>query len=411
MVRLSTLIGCVLAIHASTANADDPAPSATLTEHDVIISALGRAPLRDSIEGAITAEEGRADAARAYPNPELSYAREQTFGNAGTAENYLVAAQTIDIARRRHRRGQAGDLRARAIRQDGETTRLSIAATARQRFYEALYRQKRVATLERWVAHVGEALDIVTRREKRGDAAAYDRKRLEREQTVTNGRLATERAQLAAARARLSAMLGAASKTGDATGTLLPDADPPDAEALTASSLKRPDFAALDLLARASDLDRTAAARWWLPDLRFELGWKGVDLGAAGRTDGFVAGASLAFPLWDRSEGLDRIAQGEARAARGRRALLASEVVGEIAGAREEAISLRRAAIDFRRKTASGDLVHMATVGYEAGEVSVLELLDAYRGAAEDETTSLEMELSARRSRIELDRLTGAKLP
>ena len=33
-------------------------------------------------------------------------------------------------------------------------------------------------------------------------------------------------------------------------------------------------------------------------------------MGAAGRADGFVAGASLAFPLWDRSLALGRIAQG-----------------------------------------------------------------------------------------------------
>ena len=238
----------------------------------------------------------------------------------------------------------------------------------------------------------------------------YDRKRLEREQAVTSGRLATEQAELARAVARLQAVLGGAALTSVATGTLLPDGDPPDVELLRAATASRSDVVALDLLVRASSLDRAAAARWWLPDLRLEVGWKGVDLGAPGRTDGYLAGASLAIPLWDRSGGLKRIAEGEARAARGRRALLASELVGELAGAREEAVSLRRAAADFRKQTGSGDLVRMATLGYEAGELGVNELLDAYRGAAEDEATALDMELAARRARIDLDRLTGAKL-
>ncbi len=400
----------VVAVLAQDARADAPPPK-QLTEHEAIAGALARSPLADAIEGTILTEQGRADAARAYPNPELSYAREQTFGTAGTSENYIAVSQTIDVARRRHLRGEAGDLRAQAARRDGDTTRLSIAASVRQRFYDVLFRQQRVAALQRWVAHIGEALVIVTRREQRGDAATYDRKRLEREQAVSNGRLATEQAELTRAGARLRAVLGASESSSLATGVLLPDTDPADGETLRAAAASRPDFVALDLLVRASSLDRSAAARWWLPDLRLEVGWKGVGLGVSERTDGYLAGASLAIPLWDRSSGLNRIAEGEARAARGRRALLASELAGELAGAREEAVSLRRAAADFRKQTGSGDLVRMATLGYEAGELGVIELLDAYRGAAEDEATALDMELAARRARIDLDRLTGAKLP
>jgi cobalt-zinc-cadmium efflux system outer membrane protein len=196
------------------------------------------------------------------------------------------------------------------------------------------------------------------------------------------------------------------------TGTLLPDADPPELDALRATSISRPDVVALELLVEARSLDRAAASRWWLPDLRLELGWKGVSLGAAGRTDGYLAGASLAIPLWDRSGGEQRIADGEARALRGRRDLLASELSGELGGARAETVRLRHAAAELLKQTesVSGDLVRMASLGYEAGELGVIELLDAYRGAADDEVTALDMELSARRARIELDRLTGAGL-
>jgi cobalt-zinc-cadmium efflux system outer membrane protein len=150
-----------------------------------------------------------------------------------------------------------------------------------------------------------------------------------------------------------------------------------------------------------------------VPDLRLEGGWKGVDLGRQGRTDGFLLGASLSIPLWDQSSGLARIAEGEARAARGRRALLESELDGELGGARSEAVRLRRAAAEFREQTtaASSDLVRIASAGYEGGELGLLGLLDAYRGAADDFLNALDMEHAARRARIELDRLTGAGLP
>jgi cobalt-zinc-cadmium efflux system outer membrane protein len=406
----------LLLVAAGTARAEESeAPAPALTEHDVVARALQRAPLTDSVEGDLAIEEGRGRAASAYPNPQLSYMREQTFGTFGTGEDYLSVAQIIDLGNRRGLHGEAFDARARAARREGDAARVSIAAEARLRFYEVLYRQDRVLALEGWTLRIHEALAIVTRREQRGDAATYDRRRLERERAVATGRLETERAALERARARLEALLGAGAGGGSVrvTGTLMPESDPAALEALRASSGSRPDLLALDLRIEAASLDRTAASRWWVPDLRFEGGWKGVDLGRQGRTDGFLLGASLSIPLWDQSSGLARIAEGEARAARGRRALLESELDGELGGARSEAVRLRRAAAEFREQTtaASTDLVRTASAGYEGGELGLLELLDAYRGAADDSLSALDMEHAARRARIELDRLTGAGLP
>jgi len=408
-------VAMVTLFFAATARAQDADVPAALTEHDVVSHALERAPLTDAIEGEVAIEEGRARVAGAYPNPQLSYLREQTFGTFGTGEDYLSVAQVIDLGNRRGLHGEAGDARARAARREGDSSRLAIAAEARLRFYEVLYRQERVAALEEWVSRVDEALAIVTRREQRGDVATYDRRRLERERAVATGRIETERAALERASAQLRAMLGTVAGVAGVrvTGRLLPEDEPVALASLRDSISSRPDLLALDLRIEAASLDRTAASRWWVPDLRLEGGWKGVDLGRQGRTDGFLLGASLSIPLWDQSSGLARIAEGEARAARGRRALLESELEGELAGARAEAVQLQRAGMAFREQTgaASGDLVRIASAGYEGGELGLLELLDAYRGAADDSLSALDMEHAARRARIELDRLTGAGLP
>lgn len=385
-----------------------------LTEADVVARVLRRAPLADVIEGEVDIEEGRGRAVGAYPNPQLSYLREQTFGTLGTREDYLSLSQTIDLGNRRGLHGDAGATRARAARAEGDSTRLAAAAEARLRFYDVVYRQGRVSALEAWLARIDEAVAIVRRRESRGDAATYDRRRLEREREVATGKLETERAGLERARARLAALLGVGADGAPAvSGAVLPANDPPSLPDLRASSGRRPDLRALDLRIDAAALDRTAASRWWLPDLRLEGGWKGVDMGVQGRVDGFMFGASLVTPIWDRSAGIARIANGEARAARGRRDLLVTQLDGELSGARAEAVRLRRAAVSFRERAeaASGDLVRIAGAGYEGGELGLLELLDAYRGAADDALTSLEMDRAARRARIELDRLTGAGLP
>lgn len=387
---------------------------APLTERDVVERTLRRAAFTDAIEGAVEIEAGRARTSRAYPNPQLNYLREQTFGTSGTGEDYLSIAQVIDLGGRRRFQGKAGDLRARAAEQDGDAVRLAAVAEARLRFFDVLYRQDRVAALEGWRARIDEALAIVARRESKGDASTYERRRLERERAVATGRLDTERATLERARAQLHALLGDDAPRGlRVTGSLLPAEDPEDLAALRRSSRSRPDLRALDLEVRAASFDRKSASRWFLPDLRVEGGWKGVDLGRLGRTDGFLLGAALTLPLWDRQLGLARIAQGEARSARGRRALAESEIERELEGVRAEAVLLRRAATEFRAETtaASADLVRTASAGYVGGELGLLELLDAYRGAADDSLGALDMDRAARRARIDLDRLTGTGLP
>jgi outer membrane protein, heavy metal efflux system len=402
----------VFAAFAGAARAEEPPRVRPLTENEVVTRALGRTPLAETIEGAIAVEEGRARSASAFSNPELAYVREETFGAFGTGEGYLTLSQTVDLGNRRGLRGEAGDARALAARREGDAARVAVAAEARQRFYDVLYRQSRVAALDDWVRTIEHALGIVTRREQRGDAAIYERRRLERERSVARGRLATEQAAHERAQARLQAILGAAAPPFVATGSLLPDADPAALTSLRTASASRPDFLALDLRIEAASRDRAAASRWWLPELRVEGGWKEVDLGGQGRSDGFLLGAALSLPLWDRASGEARSAEGEARAARGRRALLESEVQGELGGARAEAVRLRHAATAFREQTASAasDLMRVAAAGYEGGELGLLELLDAYRGAADDSLAALDLEYLARRARIDLDRLTGGGL-
>lgn len=411
--RFLVHVACAILAATSAASAEEPA-AMLLTETDVIHRAVERAPLGDAMAGAVDVQRGVALAVSAYPNPIAAYWREQTFGPLGTKEDYASLTQFIDLGNRRGLRGEAGEARARAAALEGKALRLSVAAEARLRFGDAIHRERRSAALRLWIERIDGALAVVAKRTARGDAAIYDRRRLHREQIVATARLESEEAARERALLRLRAIIGArAPVTIAPSGTFLPDADPPAIASLRARAERRPDFLALDAYRNAAELERRAASRWWIPDLRLEGGFKGVDLGAQGRSDGFLAGAALVLPIWDRSAGFRIAAQGEARAASGRRGLALMELDGELAGSYAEAVRLRRAAIRFRGEAtaASSDLVRIANAGYAGGEMSVIELLDAYRGAADDELTALDMELAARRARIELDRLSGTEGP
>jgi outer membrane protein, heavy metal efflux system len=405
---------CVLAILGASSGAADEPQASPLDESDAVSRALRRAAVVESFAAQVDIQEGQRRVVGAYPNPEIAYMREQTFGSAGTSEDYLSLSQTIDLGNRRGLRDEAVAARAGAVRQEAEGQRHELAAETRRRFYRVLHEQERVKSLEGWTARIDESLLVVSRREASGDAATYDRRRLEREQAVAAGRLQTERANLEGARARLAAMVGEAAPGIVVTGILLPDGEPLELSTLQAEAKTRPERVALERHMDAASRERQAAARWWLPDLRLEAGWKGVDLGnQGGRTDGFLFGASLALPLWDQSSGQALVADGEARLARSRRDLFEAEIEGELSGARAEAVQLRRAAAEFRQRTeaASGDLVRIAAAGYGGGELGLLELLDAYRGAADDALMALDLALGARKSRIELDRMTSGGVP
>ena len=384
-----------------------------LSESQAVSRALSRQPLVDTVQAAIAIEAGRGRAAAAYPNPELSYVREQTFGSRGTGEDYLSISQRLDLRNRRGLASEAGEARTHAARSEGQWTRLELAAEARTRFYALLYRQLRAAALDTWVARIEAALGIVTRRELRGDAATYDRRRLERERHVAIARRELELSALERARARLSAIVGAPSASTVATGKLLPESQPEPVGALHERSRTRPDLSALRLRASAAERDGEAARRWFLPDLQLQAGWKAVNHPGPWRSDGFVLGASLALPLWDRGSAPAQIARAEGLAARARSLLLEAELSGELAGARAEAARTRRTALEFEAQSAadSSELVRIASAGYEGGELGLLELLDAYRGSVDDALTALEIAYAARNARIELDRISGVGAP
>jgi cobalt-zinc-cadmium efflux system outer membrane protein len=401
----ATVLG--LALPTASAGAQPPAE---LDEADVVERALARPWVEGAIEGAVAREEGRARTAGAYANPEVSYVREQTFGDGGTGEDYVTLSQELDLGNVRGLRADAFDARAHAARRDGESLRLAIAADARGRFYAVVYREERTGALGAWLARIDEALAIVVHREAGGDAALYDRRRLERERALAAARLSAERGSLERDRGRLAAILGV-DRCPPVRGSLAPESAPPELATLHRTAARRPDLDALALRLEAASLTEEAGSRSWIPVLRLEAGWKGVDLGGQRRLDGFLAGATLTLPLWDHGAGAALEAAGDARATAAEREQRLSEIEGELAGVRGEAVALAEAALELRERAAEHDLVAIAAAGYHGGELGLLELLDAYRSALDDALTVLDLELAARRSRIELDRMTGRGLP
>lgn len=387
-------------------------PDSGLTVETAVRRALSRAANTDVVEGTVGIARSEAIREGLWPDPELTYNREQTFGAQGLAQDVLMLSQRFDVSGRRSLRSGAAEHRARAAFRWGSADRMQIAAKTQLRFHEMLVGQLRVSAVGSWVDRIESALGIVTRREAAGDASAYDRRRLERELANARARLAVRQADLAVAWGRLGALMGegisSASNPPQLSGALLPDAPQP-LPALLSRSETRPDILALDALVEAAQTDGEAASRWWVPQLALGAGWAGIDLSGGGRANGYVAMATVSVPILDRNQDEVLRASSEVRLRRGQRELALTKAQGEVRGRVFELSQLIEAARRFRREAVGGTdaLIRTARAGYAGGELGILELLDANRGATDDEMTALDLELAARRAHIRLNLLTG----
>jgi cobalt-zinc-cadmium efflux system outer membrane protein len=231
---------------------------------------------------------------------------------------------------------------------------------------------------------------------------------LARERQAAEASLAGGRAELGRVMERLAALTGA-SQNPIVAGELLP-ATLPAIEATLIRLEQRPDLLALSRRAEAAVLDgRAAKQAAAIPDLTVGIGPRWIDNGSS-RDNGFALSLSIPLPVFDRQQAGRQRAAAEAQQARAEYRLARTRAEGELRGLSRQAEALRTAALDYRSRAlaASPELLRIAEAAYRGGESSLLELLDAYRGALESETAALELEKRAREARIEYDLLTGS---
>lgn len=379
-----------------------------LTELAFVRRVLDRAELQDLLQGQVDRAESAASVADLWPNPTFDVERDRIDSTAGrsTEQKYRLS-QTFDISGRRGLRREAGEQRVGAVRAGNASRRLEIAAEARLAFHEGASQERRVALLDDWRARLLRIDDILGKLYKGGEVAGYDQRRARRELLVAEARLAEAKAGLARQRERIAALgsLAAESLSFVENGSAV---DLPPIETFLLRIDQSPDLRALAASAEAHELERKAADREWIPDLTIGVGKKRID--AAGRSDtGNLLSVSIPLPLFDRGQASSNKAGAEARVARGEYQLARSRTTGEVRGVWQQARLLREATLrhgESALKT-SRELIGIAEAAYRGGEAGILELLDAHRAAAEAEVEAVELQLKARRARIELDTLTG----
>ncbi len=380
-----------------------PAWSAGLTESEALRLGLSRPEFFELQQARLGEAEADVIEAGTWNNPTLELNQDKT----GTAsERTWQFNQPLDLSGRRGLRETAARHRVRATEAENRARQNERSAELRRAFHELLRQQEQTRAVGAWAERFGHIDKVVAKLAQAGEVSGYDRRRLAREQRSAEAKLAESRAEEERSRARLAALIGRPPDEGIA-GMLLPE-PPQPLPALQAQLATRPEFAALSARVEAAQNDN-AAARRNLPELTVGVGRKQLEDGPV-RDNGNLLMLSFNLPLFDRQQAKDRRTAAQALAAQAELSLSRQQAEGELLGLHRQATQLIATAARYRAEAVapSAELVRIAESAYRAGESTVFELLDAYKGALETELTALDLEWKARAARIEIDQLTGS---
>lgn len=280
-------------------------------------------------------------------------------------------------------------------------------------FYQALTAQEREAVYSTSLREIGGVIRILQDREREGEGSKFDRLRTERERAELLAEVALIRADAELERSRIVAFLPPATQVTAVAGQMETTLLSPDSAELARRALsRREDYRSEQSSLEQFRLEQRAADRLRIPEPVLSAGLKRADVGQGRIANGPVVGLSIPLPLFNK--GQTEIARYSAEQERvsARIQSLAQQIRASIEGT-VKAFQVRTQARDnYRRELADSgpELIKIAMIAYQEGEIGILQLLDAYRSQRQAQLRMLEIQLAVKEAQIELERVGGEEL-
>jgi cobalt-zinc-cadmium efflux system outer membrane protein len=384
MVRRSfrVLQGLALLVLAGSARAEP------LAELDVIRLVAARSPdvaIARAETAAVAAREAEAEL---YPNPSLSWEREDIPSAAGSREDTFALALPIDVSGRRGARAALARSDTHAAAAHEARSRSAAAVRALATFYAALSADLRVAIERQSAVRLREFVRVLNRRQEEGTASGYERTRLEIELELAESDLRRAESEADALRTDLMLLLALEAPPSELRGALTVSTPPSQGER---STRQLPSVAMTQASAREARAAVENASSAWVPSVTVQGGLRTTN-GDASRY-GYLAGVVLDIPVFSRGQDLRSLARAQEQLARARRQASERASRAEAVRAAQRLSRAQRALARFSEAT--GDrlerLGRASEAGYREGTRSITELLDAERARAEVERERLEL--------------------
>ncbi|MEJ1939083.1 TolC family protein, partial [Nostoc sp. NIES-2111] len=159
--------------------------------------------------------------------------------------------------------------------------------------------------------------------------------------------------------------------------------------------------------------EQQAAQRLRIPEPTLNAGLKRANTGAPTLDSGPVIGLSLPLPLFN--QGKTEVARFSAEQERSAARLeqLTRRVQASVEAA-WQSFAIHRATRDAyaqAQQHSTTELLRIATLAYQEGEIGILQLLDAHRLQRESRLRQIDLSLLAKESQIALEAQIGEELP
>ena len=386
------------------------APPATLTLQDALARAQRYEPQFLSAQSAARAAREDTVQARTSLLPALGVKSDflNTQGNGVFPSGRYVTNDGVHLYREwgvLHQDLSPGTLagtgvqRARAAeavaQARAEIARRGLAVTVTKAYYALVVAQRKYATAQLALTQAQQALKITQDLENGGEAPHSDVVKAQiqsiaQDQTLREAQLGMNNGRLDLA-VLLSADFDQNFQVVD--DLHLAPALPPFPDVQTMARRQNPDLRAAMDTVRGADLDVKIARQAFLPSLTLDfdygleanqLGWNTVVAGDPAKgpvpSVGYFLTASLNLPVWDWGARKSKVRQSEIRRDQANVELTATQrlLVRNLTGFYDEAQTARDQ-VDLLRQSAdlASENLRLNTLRYQAGEATILELVDA----------------------------------
>jgi outer membrane protein, heavy metal efflux system len=385
------------------------AQSLTLTESEALTRLSDDSPRVRALRAATEVARAEVLTVGRWPNPRVTYDREAV---AGITENIASVTQPLPITGRRRLEVRAASAMVEATESRADESVRRARADLRHAFTELVVAQARERDLQTIRARLSEVVQILERRESAGDSAGFDRLRAERELGDLDADAALAGVERVRAQGAVAAFfVGVDPTTLVAVDRMARTELPTLAALIERAEASRGELAALRHEAAAAGFSAQAADRRRLPEPEIIGGTKtstveGGDLGT-------VLSLVATLPLFDRGHPDRALAEAKQRQAVARAEVFRQALRAEIASLRDVVERRRQAATQYRDSALRGvdQIERIARLSYDAGERSILELLDAYRTRLAASVRQATLDLAVRQAEIELEFATGWEMP
>lgn len=379
------------------------------TERSILALFEQQSPMKREVRAAAVAAMEEMRGRSLWPNPIASYSRE----TVGFTE-FLQAEQQLPVSGRLALARKAMEPARQTAEAEGEARIWAIRSGLRMAFYRSLAAQQQESFLRASLAEIRAVVDLLTTREREGEGSRYDRIRVQRETADLEADIAVARAVARGERSALLTYLPPTTSIQTLTGELGTRSLVLDLEGIAGQALnRRAEFRAQQSRLAQLSLEQQAADRLRIPEPSVTAGLKrtqtGIQQGMGQNGSGAVIGVSIPLPLFNKGRAEVARLSAEQDRIRAQRESLSQQVRATLAGAIDVLTNRMAAIAAFDQATADAgeELLRTARLGFQEGELGILQLLDAYRLKRQTALRRLELQLAVKESEIELSRAAG----